>query len=209
MGADGIELDVHLLEGEIIVIHDSRLDRTTNGAGPLSRRSLAYVRALDAGQGERVPLLREVLETVDAINPAALVNIELKGRRTAGPTAALLHEYAARQGGSMDRYLLSSFHRAELRLLCDSGLRLGILFARSSARFRKLADALHAWSIHIPLRHASAKVVDRIHAHGQKVFVYTVNASRDFTRLQQMGVDGIFTDYPDRFLTGPLPPGKE
>lgn len=163
------------------------------------------MRALDAGHGERVPLLREVLEAIEAIAPAALVNIELKGRRTAGPVAELLREHAARHGGSRDRYLVSSFHRAELRLLRDSGLRLGILFARSAARFRKPAEVLRAWSIHLPVRHASARLVERIHAHGQKAFVYTVNTPRDFARLRQMGVDGIFTDYPDRFCPGAPP----
>lgn len=200
MGADGVEIDVHLLQGELIVIHDARLDRTTSGAGPFRRRTLEDVRSLDAGSGERVPLLREVVETVRAINPRALINIELKGRRTAEPVIALLRDFP----GS-DQFLVSSFHRTELRLLRGSGLRIGILFARSGVRFRRLADALQAWSIHLPLRHVTRRAVERIHAHGQKVFVYTVNSPGDFARLRAMGVDGVFTDYPDRAF----PPGGE
>ena len=143
----------------------------------LRRRSLAYVRALDAGAGERVPLLHEVVEAAFAINPQALINIELKGRRTAGPVAEFLR---ALPGDLRDHFLVSSFHRTELRLLRGFGLRLGILFARSGVRFRRLADALQAWSVHLPLRHVTARAVERIHAHGQKVFVYTVNAPRRF-----------------------------
>lgn len=202
MGADGIEIDVRLLEGELVVLHDARLDRTTSGSGLLSSRSLAYVRALDAGAGERVPLLHEVVEAAFAIHPQALINIELKGRRTAGPVAEFLR---ALPGDLRDHFLVSSFHRTELRLLRGFGLRLGILFARSGVRFRRLADALQAWSVHLPLRHVTARAVERIHAHGQKVFVYTVNAPQDFARLREMGVDGVFTDFPDRGL----PPGRD
>lgn len=198
MGAVGIEIDVHLLEGELVVIHDATLNRTTNGTGALARRSLAYVRSLDAGAGERVPLLREVVEAAFAINARALINIELKGRGTAKPVAEFLHAWMARTGGPPDRFLLSSFHRTELRLLRGSTWPIGILFARSALRFRKLADALRARSIHLPLRHVTARAVERIHAHGQEVFVYTVNEPRDFTRMRRIGVDGVFTDYPDR-----------
>ncbi len=82
VGADGIEIDVHCLDGELVVIHDHSLNRTTNGAGALRHHTLAEARQLDAGKGERIPFLREVLDLVDR---RALVNIELKGARTAAP----------------------------------------------------------------------------------------------------------------------------
>src|SRR6187455_3135798 len=65
LGAHGIEIDVHYVHGELLVIHDAKLERTTNGRGYISRKSLADLRALDAGQGERIPTLREVFETVN------------------------------------------------------------------------------------------------------------------------------------------------
>lgn len=195
MGAGGIEIDVHCLEGELIVIHDSRLNRTTNGSGLLRRHTLAQVRNLDAGKGQRIPLLREVLDTVDR---KALVNIELKGLRTAAPVLALLRDYVAHRGWSPSDFLISSFHRAELRQLRDSGFPIGILFARSARLFRPLARALGAWSIHVPLGRVTPGLVSRVHADGLKLFVFTVNDPADMDRMQQMGVDGIFTDYPDR-----------
>jgi glycerophosphoryl diester phosphodiesterase len=195
LGADGIEIDVHCLEGELIVIHDSRLDRTTNGAGLLRRHTVPQVRSLDAGKGERIPLLREVLETV---NRRALVNIELKGPRTAGPVLALLRDFVARGGWAPGDFLVSSFHRAELRQLRGSGFPIGILFARSARLFHRPARALGASSIHVPLAQVSPGLVSRVHDDGRKLFVFTVNDPADMERLKQMGVDGIFTDYPDR-----------
>jgi len=195
MGADGVEIDVQLVGGELIVIHDSRLNRTTNGSGPLHRHSLAKIRQLDAGKGEQIPLLSEVL---DAVDRKAFVNIELKGRRTAGPVLALLRDYTDRRGWQPSDFLISSFHRPELRQLRGSGFPIGILFGRSPRLFRPLARALGAWSIHVPLGHATPGLVSRVHAESLKLFVFTVNAPADIERMERIGVDGIFSDFPDR-----------
>jgi len=196
LGADGIEIDVHCLKGALVVIHDSTLNRTTNGSGRLRRHTLAQVRSLDAGKGERIPLLSEVL---DAVDRRALVNIELKGVRTAAPVRAVLEEYITRRGWAPENFLISSFRRTELRQLRDSGLPIGILFARSGRRFRPLARALRAWSIHVPLAHVTPRLVSRVHADGRKLFVFTVNERAAMDRMRQMGVDAIFSDYPDRW----------
>ncbi len=202
MGADGVEIDVHWHEGELIVIHDSTLNRTTNGLGPLRRRSLARLRRLDAGKRERIPFLREV---IDAVGGRALLNIELKGAGTAGPVVALLREYLG-NGWAAENFLISSFHRKELRHLRDCGLRIGILFGRSPRRFRPLAEELGAWSIHVPLGRVTPGLVGDVHADGRKLLVYTVNERADMDRMDAMGVDGIFSDFPDRWTarTGSL-----
>jgi glycerophosphoryl diester phosphodiesterase len=195
MGAGGVEVDVHWLDGELLVLHDSTLNRTTNGSGRLRRGTLARVRGLDAGKGERIPLLREVIE---AVGRRALLNIELKGPGTAAPVLALLREHIAR-GWKPEDFLISSFRRAELRQLRGAGLRLGLLFARSPRLFRRPAEAFHAWSIHVARAQATPRLVSRVHAAGRKLFVYTVNDRAEMDRLEQMGVDGIFSDFPDRW----------
>jgi glycerophosphoryl diester phosphodiesterase len=195
LGADGIEIDVHCLDGELLVIHDARLNRTTNGSGPIWRHTLEEIRALDAGKGEQIPLLGEVLDTV---NRTAFVNIELKGRRTAAPVLALLREYTARKGWQPDDFLISSFHRKELRQCKGSGFPLGILCARSPRLFRRLALELDATSVNVALPHANRKLVLQVHAAGLKLFVFTVNEREDMARLEKIGVDGIFTNFPDR-----------
>lgn len=196
MGADGIEIDVHFLDGELVVIHDNSLNRTTNGSGPLRRHTLAQVRALDAGKGEQIPLLREVLDTVDR---RALVNIELKGTRTAAPVLALVRDYIARRSWSPADFLISSFHRTELRAIRGCGLPIGILFGRSPRLFRRLARALDAWSINVPSAHVTTGLVSRVHANGLKLLVFTINDRPAMERMQKLGVDGIFTDFPDRW----------
>ena len=95
LSAHGVEIDVWFVDGELIVIHDAKLERTTNGHGYVSRKTFAQLRALDAGEGERIPTLREVFETVDR---RAVIHIELKGRRTAGPVRALIAEFVDRRG---------------------------------------------------------------------------------------------------------------
>jgi glycerophosphoryl diester phosphodiesterase len=161
----------------------------------LRARTLEDIRNLDAGMGERVPLLREVIET---IGRRALLNIELKGPRTAAPVADLLREFLAR-GWSPDDFLISSFRRGELKRLRDSGFRTGLLFGRSPRLFRRAARALGVWSIHAPIQHVTAGLVDRVHTDGLKLFVFTVNNHSDMERMERLGVDAIFTDYPDRW----------
>ena len=83
------------------------------------------------------------------------------------------------------------------------GFRIGILFARSARLFRSLARSLDAWSIHVPLAQVTPRLVSAVHADGRKLFVFTVNKRADMDRLDHMGVDAIFSDYPDRW-TGKL-----
>jgi glycerophosphoryl diester phosphodiesterase len=195
LGADGVEIDVRLVQGELVVFHDAKLDRTTNGGGLLSRKTLAQVRALDAGLGEQIPTLREVLEAVDR---RGLVNIELKGRRTAGPVEALIGEFVRERGWLPEQFLVSSFHRRELKQISDPAVRIGMLCARPTRLYSVSARRLGAWSVHPALRYTTARFVKDAHRRGLKVLVYTVNAPADIARMRAIGVDGVFTDFPER-----------
>ncbi len=195
LGADGVEIDVWLADGELVVIHDAKLDRTTNGHGYLSRKTFAQLRALDAGGGERIPTLREVFETVDR---RAFINIELKGRRTAAPVAALIREYLEQREWTPDRFLVSSFHRRELKQINDPRIRIGMLCARPTPLYHLSARRLGAWSIHPALRHTTRRFVEDAHRRGFRIFPYTVNEPADIARMAALGVDGVFTDFPER-----------
>ena len=197
LGAQGIEIDVWLADGELLVIHDAKLDRTTNGHGYVSRKPLAYLRSLDAGQGERIPTLREVFETVGR---RALINIELKGRRTAGPVAALIREFVTQYGWRHEDFLVSSFNRRELRAIEDPLIRIGLLLTRPSRLYALSARRVRACAVNPALRYVTAKFVEDAHRRGLLVFPYTVNAAGDIERLRRMGVDGVFTDFPERVV---------
>lgn len=195
LGVAGIEIDVQFVDGELVVFHDKRLERTTNGRGLLARQTFAQIRQLDAGLGERIPTLREVLETV---NRRAFVNIELKGRGTAGPVCSLITEFMARHCWNPEHFLVSSFTRRELRLITNPAIRIGLLLTRPTRLYHISARRVRAWSVHPAVRYTSRKFVDGAHRRGWKVFPYTANTPAQIAHIKATGADGVFTDYPER-----------
>jgi glycerophosphoryl diester phosphodiesterase len=80
-GLDLIELDLHLSkDGALVVMHDADVDRTTDGSGPIAEKTLAELRVLDAGRGERVPVFEEVLDAVTAPLQAEIKDVAAAGR---------------------------------------------------------------------------------------------------------------------------------
>ncbi len=196
LGAPWIEVDVHAVAGRVLVIHDNRLERTTSGTGALEDQELTYLRSLDAGKGERIPFLEEVL---DLIGPRAGLNVELKGPRTAIPVARLLTD-RLRQGTSHpDQLLVSSFDLRQLRTFRDLApqIPLGVLLARTTLPYLKIAEELKASSLHVKLSQLTERLVAGAHAHGLRVYVFTVNTEGDLARVRHLGADGVFTDYPE------------
>ena len=196
MGCTWLELDVYAIGDRLVVIHDDTLERTTNGRGRVMDKTFDELRALDAGDGQQIPTLDEVIELVDR---RAVINVELKGAGTAEPVSRLLDAYCEK-GWSSDDFLLSSFKHSELAL-GDPRYRRGALFSRRS-RGNPVAVAreLDAWSINLDLAMVNEGIVSEAHEAGFKVLVYTVNEPDDITRMRSLGVDGLFTNYPDRVL---------
>lgn len=192
LGVDAVELDVHSADGRLVVIHDARVERTTNGAGAVASLSFAALRALDAGAGERIPTLGEVL---DALPQRIGVNVELKSAGTAEPAARLL--------ANCTRPLLaSSFDPAELarfRALCPS-TPCAVLAERWHPTLRTTAAALDAWSINLADRSATPGRIAAARRWGRRCLVYTVNDAQRARQLREMGAHGVFTDFPDRLL---------
>ena len=196
LGADWIEMDVYAVEGELIVIHDERLERTTNGAGCVIDKTLAYLRSLDAGKGQLIPTLREVFDCVDG---RVGINVELKGHDTAGLAVSLINEYTSKRGCNCDQFILSSFSHRELIKVkkLDPHIKIGIIIGGRHRRYKKLTRQLAAYSVHPRIDLVTAEFITDAHRRGLKVFVYTVNHPDDIARFEAMGVDGIFTDYPE------------
>jgi len=200
LGAGAVEFDVHCLDGRLVVFHDSTLERTTNGRGALVHMPFNRLRELDAGKGERIPTLEEVIDMVDR---RAILHIELKGRGTARPVGEIIDHYVSKRGWRYDDFLVSSFHHDELAQLAGRSIPLGLLFSNSPARFASLAKKLGAYSIHCKAAYATPALLKQAHECGLKVFVYTVNDSGTIARLRDLGVDGVFTDFPERASTAP------
>ena len=196
LGADWIEVDVYAVEGELIVIHDERLERTTNGAGYVRDKSLAYLRSRDAGRGQRIPTLREILDSIDG---RAGINIELKGPKTASLAVSLIEGYVRERQWNYDQFIASSFDHHQLRKVrkLNPSIRIGILIDSPRRHYAIFARRYRAYSVHVQINLASARFIRHAQERGLKVFVYTVNNLEDIDRLQAMGVDGIFTDFPE------------
>ena len=199
MKVDAVEIDIHLVENELVVIHDRWLHKTTNGQGRLKDISFSTLRSLDAGQGQRVPTLWEVLQLV---NGRCELNIELKAESTVVPVLQMLHKAIAELGFTQSQFLISSFNHHLLQevKLADRAWRIGALTGSRPLSFARFAEELDAYSIHIDVDFVDQIFVDDAHGRGLKVFVYTVDHEEDIADLMAMKVDGIFTNDPTRSM---------
>lgn len=199
LGAHWVECDVQLHSGELLLMHDLRLERTTNGRGRLDETPLDALRRLDAGQGQPIPTLQEALDLIDQ---RVGVNVELKTwNGCAAAVARVLREYVA-QGWPTEKLLVSSFHLPELyefRQLAPE-IPVGALLCGVPLDWAGCAAELGASTLNLSDEFVDERVVADAQARGLKVYVYTVNHPAEIARMRAMGVDGVFTDYPERVL---------
>jgi glycerophosphoryl diester phosphodiesterase len=197
LGADMIELDVHLSsDGELVVIHDDTLDRTTDGFGPVSSMTLSDLRELDAGGGERVPMLREVLELIGG---QCGVDIELKGEGTAGPVASMLRRSVDEGPFAPGSLLVTSFNPIELMEfapLCPE-VRIGILVEGVPEGVVEVGGHLAVRTIGLDHRFMTEEVVRECIRAGFEVHAWTVNDMERARMLIGWGVGAIITDRPE------------
>jgi len=198
MGAPCIEVDVYLVDGRLVVFHDERLERTTNGCGYLCDQTFGDLRKLNAGGGQKIPTLQEVFDVVDQ---RAGVNIELKGTGTVHPAARFI-SFLRERKWSDELLLVSSFNHRKLKALrqLDDRIKIGALTKERPADGAAFASALGAYSVHLSLESVDRRFVDDAHRRGLRVFVFTVNRPEDIARMEALGVDGVFTNYPQRVL---------
>jgi glycerophosphoryl diester phosphodiesterase len=198
LGADMVELDVHLCaSGELVVIHDDTVDRTTDGSGSVGGMTLGELRALDAGKGEKTPTLDEVFT---ALQGRAAVDVELKGLGTAEPVYELVDGLVRRRRWALSDVLVTSFDWGmleELRSLSDR-IRLGPLVYKEPFRALRFAPEIRAHSVNPFHEYVDAGYVREAHRLGLAVYPWTVNEAADIERVKGLGADGVISDYPDR-----------
>lgn len=188
-GLDVIELDLHLSsDGALVVMHDADVSRTTDGEGPISGFTLAELKRLDAGQGERVPEFGEVVDAVQAPLQA-----EIKDA-----AAARVLAEAIGKRGLHDRVRVISFHAAALQetreLLPE--IPIALVSGRSTPTVPERAQQLGADMVSCELPHLTEDVVRRCHGSGIRVISWTVNTEADLARVRELGLDGVVTDEP-------------
>lgn len=194
----GIEFDVHVCKtGELIVIHDFTVDRTTNGSGAVSELSLSEIKALRINDEIEVPTLEEVL---DLVGKKCFINIELKGRHTAKPVSHLIEKYILENDYSYEDFIVSSFQREELEMMftINPNIHLGILTQASVNQALEWATTFSAKAIHPHFSLLTEENVKKAQEQGFKVYTWTINETEDIKRIKTYNVNGIITDFPER-----------
>ena len=198
-GADMIEIDLHTTrDGAIVITHDEDLE-ALGGHGEVADATLEEIRRLDAGDGAAVPTQEEVLDAFGARIP---FNLELKRGSSAtyeGLERAALD--AVRKRGLLEQTLFSSFFDPvleRLRALAPEA-RLARLFSpRDPERPLERALAVGAEAINPWRGLLQPELIEAAHAEGLAVYVFTVDEEQEMRSLLDLGVDGIFTNFPDR-----------
>jgi len=217
LGVDGCELDVRLSkDGEVVVIHDATLERTTDADGPVSALTAAELERVDAGfrfgagagfpwrgRSEGVPRLADVL----ADHPALAFIVEVKGD---DPAVARAAAAVVARAGALDRVCFGGFSDATL-----AAVRAAEPAACTSAATEEIRWALYksyVWwppgrvayqAFQVPevanggTRVVSPRFVRVVRRGGRVLHVWTVNTPADIARLKAWGVDGVITDRPD------------
>ncbi|MBT3456107.1 glycerophosphodiester phosphodiesterase [bacterium] len=192
-GVDMIELDVHqCASGQLVVIHDYTVDRTTNGSGYVSNLTLDQIKMLDADKGQKIPTL---IEALDFIDRRCKVNIELKGKHTANLVAQTIIHYVETKGWSYDYFVVSSLDRFEI-LHFNSFLPVVPTGAIVENILVPMIKKLPFKYLIIDKKNVTEDIVNVAHENNKFVLVYTVNDPEDVEALEYLEVDGIFTDSP-------------
>lgn len=193
LGADLIEVDVQRTsDGHLVIIHDKRIDRTTNGTGSVSGLSLRALRELDAGAGQCIPTVEELLQTAEG--RVGLI-LELKVKGLAEQVCKSVYH-----SGFTGQVIYASFLHDEVRFIREVDPR-----AKTMALFGRLLHdpimaAQNAKASHIGFSYITVtkSMVEACHQRGLVVFAYTVNDRQDIKEVMSLGVDGIVSDFPDR-----------
>ncbi|WP_093903705.1 glycerophosphodiester phosphodiesterase family protein [Streptomyces sp. cf386] len=194
-GLDVIELDLHLSkDGALVVMHDTDVDRTTDGTGPIADKTLAELRALDAGRGERVPVFEEVLDAVRSPLQAEIKDV--------AAARALAEVMTSRD--LVSRVEVSSFHDeavAEIARLVP-GVRTALIASRYGTDIVDRAVEAGAATVCLNIRRLTLEVVERARKADLRIIGWVVNTQDHLRLVRALELDGATTDYPEIKRTG-------
>lgn len=198
LGCDGFEFDIQLSKDGIpVVIHDDTLERTTNGKGLVSDFTLAELRELNAGNGEKIPSLSDVITMVDK---RTKLFIELKAENSVGPVADIIIHSVKHLSWSYEQFFVCSFNHQQIKEIHSyiAEIRTCALMVGIPVSLAQIAVEAGAWSLNPAIYHTNQALVDDAHARGLKILVWTANKADEIARARALGVDGIFSNFPDR-----------
>ncbi len=190
IGVDAVEIDVHLSKDkELVVIHDATVDRTTNGTGPVSSYTVQEIKRLDAGKGEAIPTLQEV---IDLIDKQVLLIIELKEEGTERSVVDLLV-----RNNLFDKACVISFWHRLVKTVkeMDGRIKTGVLLVGSPVDACIAAQA-SADALVMKYSFVDRELVKMAHEKGLKVFIWNIDDQDLLKPYVDMGVDAIGTNDP-------------
>lgn len=187
-GADGVELDVRASrDGHLVVIHDASVERVTGAQGEIAAMDLAAIRRLDAGGGERIPLLAEVLELARG---RLLVDIELKITGIEAQVAALV-----REAGMAGDVLITSFHEDAVAAARRLAPQIAVGLLQPWPRPER-ATALGAPVLLPAIGALTPSTASAARAAGLRVIPWTIRTAEEAAAALRCGVDGMIADDP-------------
>jgi glycerophosphoryl diester phosphodiesterase len=192
-GAQMIELDIHeTLDGRLVCIHDTTLDRTTNGSGEVNGFTYEELLDFNAGEGEQIPLLEDVLKFASG---NLQVNIELKVLEVEKQVLDIVERYEMFQD-----VIISSFSHDTLSTIRSMSERapIAILVDKPKEDLVSYAVDFRANAINPQYQFVTSEFVQDIHNAGLKIYPWTVNDQKTMKDLFTLGIDGLITDFPDR-----------
>ena len=191
-GVDAIEIDVHLTKDrEIVVIHDPTLDRTTDGTGKVEEHTLAEIRNLNAGNGEKVPTLDEIIKLVK--DSGIEIQIEIKAEAVIEKVVETIQKNDLYSSAAV-----ICFNHRVLQLVkkFDSKIITICLMVAIPVDPIAIAKSCGAQGFSLNLTTIDKQLIDECHAAGLFVGVWTVNESEQFEYFKSIGVDYLATDNP-------------
>ena len=222
LGVDVLEMDVRSTrDGQLIILHDDTVSRTTNATGPAQNYTLVDLKKLDAAhrwspdngqtfplrnKGVQIPTLSEVFEAF----PQTKLNLEIKEARssTIQSLCRLIRDHQMTSNvvvASFDTDSLKEFRRLCPQVATSAGASEARLFFGLQKAYLEAAYSPDAQVLQVPealgdLRIVNKRFIDAAHARNMRVQVWLVNDVRSMQRLLELGVDGIMTDYPQRLM---------
>jgi len=189
---DMVEVDAReTRDGQIVVIHDETLQRTTNGRGYVHQTSFSQLRRLDAGKGERVPMLQEV---IDLVKGRVGLVVELKDPRTADKVAEILAK-----NNFVDQTIVTSFIHSAVKTVKEINpqIKTGVIFRSAPIKPSQLALDANANALFPYHKYVTTRMIDDAHSNYLTVNVWTVDTREEIEHYAEIGVDGVVTNRPD------------
>jgi glycerophosphoryl diester phosphodiesterase len=198
MGADAIELDVHLsLDNQLIVIHDHTIDRTKNGNGFINQMTLSQIKSVLINSIYEIPTLDEVFVLV---NRSVIINIEIKEYKAVESVVNLIEKYVFEKKWHYTDFLVSSFdwHALQQVVFLNENIPIGVLTKNDIDTAFAFAKFINAKAIHPHFKLLNHQNVAKIQSKNILVFPWTVNNPEDIFYIKSLNVNGIITDFVDR-----------